>query len=192
MFMTNRLTDTCARELESHIEGLFKTAALRRTHPRGAAEIPVIGGRFWPYADHSFLLLRVCKALCAREHFRQDAPAWAPILPLRWEDCKEMEDDDDHRLNLVGLFGKSLYGELWDPQHPPFATFASGLLAYGHTPDELRNDSSLRQEFPPRPLEGLCDGNLNWRTPETIAQDREMLARIAAYEAAMAQEHMGV
>ena len=29
---------------------------------------------------------------------------------------------------------------------------------------------------------GLCDGRLNWRSPERLAQDRHMLAMIAAHE----------
>ena len=44
-----------------------------------------------------------------------------------------------------------------------------------HTPDYLRNDRALLQEFPPRPLEGLCDGWLNWRRVPK-ARDRRMLA----------------
>jgi hypothetical protein len=67
--------------------------------------------------------------------------------------------------------------------HPPFAAFASGLLAYKHTPDDLRNDRELQREFPPRRLKGLADGWLNWRSPETLARDRRMLALGAAADA---------
>jgi hypothetical protein len=31
------------------------------------------------------------------------------------------------------------------------------------TPGEIRNDASLLREYPPRPLEGLCDGEMSWR-----------------------------
>ena len=185
--MSNRLTESCARELESYIEGLFKNA--RKFPGRLAAEVPVIGGLFLPDSDYAPLLLPVCRALCAREQFHQDAPGW-PILPLRWQDCKDLEDDDNPRISLVGYFGESLFGECWDPKHPPFADFTSGLLAYEHTPDRIRNDRALQCEFPPRPLEGLCDGNLYWRTPASLARDRYMLARIAEWEADRAAERM--
>ncbi len=181
--MVNRLSDACARELENHIRGLFKSA--RKFPGRLAAEIPVVGGIFLPdFGVPPCLLQRVCKALCAREHFRQDAPAWAPDLPLKWEACKEMADDDDPRISAVGYYSVSLHGELWDPQHPPFCTFVAGLLASAHAPHHLRNDLSLQREFTPRPLEGLSDGPwLNWRSRENMARDLDMLARIAAWEA---------
>jgi hypothetical protein len=187
--MRDKLLATCEREFERHIEMLFKTA--HKIPGTGMAEIPVIGGRFLTWADHSFLLPRVCAALCARERFRQDAPAWAQPLPLRWEDCKTLEYDDNPRFNLVGLFGISLHGE-WDyERHPSFAAFASGLMAYEHTPDHLRNDRALRQEFPPRRLKGLCDGWLSWRSPERLALHRRMKRLCAAAEAREAAERMG-
>jgi len=37
--------------------------------------------------------------------------------------------------------------------------------------------------LPPRPLEGLCDGQMSWRSPETVAQAPQMLVLIAAAEA---------
>jgi hypothetical protein len=52
-------------------------------------------------------------------------------------------------------------------------------MAYAHTPDYLRNDPEMAQEFPPRPLAGLADGWLTWRSPVTLAQDRDMQARWA-------------
>ena len=57
----------------------------------------------------------------------------------------------------MGLYADSLAAEYrWDYElHPPFAVFVSGLLAYEHAPDEIRNDRSLLQEFPPRRARGL-------------------------------------
>jgi hypothetical protein len=65
----------------------------------------------------------------------------------------------------------------WDQQHPPFNVYCSGLTAYEYTPDELRDNVELRREFPPHPLVGLCDGQLHWRRPETIAFDRQARVR---------------
>ena len=42
--------------------------------------------------------------------------------------------------------------------HPRFGVYVGGLLAYDHTPDQICNDPLLAQEFPPRRLDGLCDG----------------------------------
>jgi hypothetical protein len=182
--MRDDLVERCAREFENHIRGLFENPRII-PGSLALAEIPVIGGLY--LADHEclipILLPQICAALCARERFRQDAPDWAPILPLRSEDCEVLELADDHRLCLVGLYGSSLRDAFWDLQHPPFATFASGLLAYEHTPDELRNDRELRREFPPRKLKGLCDGRLDWRSPERLAFDRHLAALVAAQEA---------
>ena len=65
--MTNRLSDACARELESYIKNLFETAP--RIPGRLAVEVPVIGGLFWPDTDYSPLLLRVCRALAPASDF---------------------------------------------------------------------------------------------------------------------------
>jgi hypothetical protein len=149
-------------------------------------EVPVIGGWFLPDLGHAHLLPYVCAALCAREQFRRTAPPWAPLLPLRDEDCDELVNDDDRRLNLVGYYCSSMRHAEWDyQQHPPFAVFASGLLAYPSTPGPIRNDRELQREFPPLRLKGLCDGRPHWRSPATIAWDREYQARCAAWDARM-------
>src|SRR5260370_31287910 len=98
--MTNKLLETCASEFESYIKGLFKNP---RMLTKTLAEIPVVGGVFIPdLMDHAPFLLQVCRALCCRERFRQDAPEW-PVLPLHEQDIAEAtEDTDDHRINLVG------------------------------------------------------------------------------------------
>ena len=111
----------------------------------------------------------VVRALSAAFRFYQE---WSAYLPLRWKDCEELTNHDNVRFNLVGLFGSSLRFSGWDDQHPPFAPFVSGLMAYESTPDAIRNDPGLRFEFPPQPVEGLCDGRLYWRDPELIALER--------------------
>src|SRR5262245_57114058 len=185
--MHDKLLETCANEFEKYIKSLFKNP---RMLTKTLAEVPVVGGVFIPdLMDQTpFLLLRVCKALCCRERFYQDEPSWGP-LPLHEDIRTAMEDDDNTRCKLLGYYGSSLAGADWDYDgHPRFAAFASGLLAYEHTPDCIRNDRDLQREFPLRELEGLCDGWLSWRNPEQIALDRENLRRIAVMEAREAAE----
>jgi len=50
----------------------------------------------------------------------------------------------------------------------------------------LRSDRELQQESLPRWLKGLCDGWLAWRSPETLALDRQM-QKLAAER--LAAEH---
>jgi hypothetical protein len=94
-----------------------------------------------------------------------------------------MQYDGDHRHRLVGYFGYSLTPNYDYDGHPRFDAFASGLMAYEHTPLELRCDRELQRDYPPRPLEGLCDEKLYWRSSEQITWDRDMLRRAEELEA---------
>jgi hypothetical protein len=47
------------------------------------------------------------------------------------------------------------------------------MMAYESTPAEIRNDRELLAEFPPKELAGICDGQMVWRSAETIAMSRE-------------------
>src|SRR5262245_1215327 len=136
--MDDHLKEVCAREVVAHIEGLFKNA--RKIPNTGMAEVPVIGGQFHTWADHSHYLLLVCKALCAREQHGLDSavPSWARPLPLHQDECREMEDDIDNRRRILGFYGGSLGDCDYDSQHPHFVPFCRGLMAYKHTPIELR------------------------------------------------------
>jgi hypothetical protein len=175
-----RLTAACARELERYVEGLF-------AHPRmispNRAEVPVIGGDYFVESPDRHKAA-VCAALISRQRFRHDAPGW-PELPLHEDCCEQMRGCCDHRRSLVGHYACSLSDLSWDYElHPRFATFARGLMAYESMPARLRDDPELRRELPPRPLEGLCDGRLTWRTTARIAADRDMRRRVAEAEAA--------
>ena len=186
--MADKFAEASAHELEIRLETLFKRP---RMVSSTLAEIPIVGGRYIVALDHSVPLLRVCRALCSGVLFSHDVPGWPP-LPLHEDAIEAMKNADNNRANILAFYADSLAAEGWDYEgHPRFAAFCAGLLAYEHTPIEVRSDRELQLDFPPRPLDGLCDGQLHWRSPETLAQDRDMLARCAAYEAALAQERMG-
>jgi hypothetical protein len=147
-------------------------------------ELPIIGGlRFMAGHEPPELRQKVSAALIAREKFRRDAPSWTPDLPLREEDIALLENDESSRLQAVGLFARSWRYEDWDRAHPPLDAFVGGLLACKRAPDEIRDDCSLRAEFPPHRLAGLSAEELCWHSPKTRAMQRDMLARIAAFEA---------
>src|SRR5262245_20662273 len=102
--MDQRRLDLCAREFEAYIIGLFETA--RKIPGTGMAEIPLVGGVFLTWGDYSPLLLRVSRAVLAREKFPQDAPGY-PSLPLHEKEIEAMENDDCPRCALTGLYAGS-------------------------------------------------------------------------------------
>jgi hypothetical protein len=175
--MRDRLLETFSREYEAYIRRLFEAAP--RIPNTGLAETPIIGGQFFTWADHTHLLLKVCRALCAREQVHHDAPGW-PALPLHVQEIAAMEAADCPRCGVLGLYAGSLKEMGWNyDEHPHFPAFVGGLLAYDCTPEHIRNDRELRRDFSPRPLMGLCDGELFWRDAARVADDREMLRAAA-------------
>jgi hypothetical protein len=181
--MTDTFLELCAREFAAHVKLMFDAAP--RIPGTGMAEVPVLGGPFLLGMEvPDCLYQRVCMALGARERFHRDAPGW-PTLPLHETDIDDLKNDDSPRLNLLGYYAYSLSPDWNYDEHPRFCAFASGPMFYEHTPAEIRSDLGLRREFPPRELAGLCDGTLYWRSPEQLAFDRDMLAKIAAYQGRM-------
>jgi hypothetical protein len=168
--LKNRLLDASERALVKYVEALF-------VYPERFegvwAETPFVGGIFnrkWPYDT---IVLKVCRALAARDRFRRERPAWAPDLPLRRDDCEELENSSDPRLRLVGFYGSSMHLAEWE-DHPGFDRFVRGLMFDRYTPREIRKDPALRKEFPPCRLEGMTDGWLTWRSPKTLAEHRRI------------------
>jgi len=111
-----RLTQSALHGLEDMIEALFE-------HPvmipgTGMAEIPVIGEPGYIVAlDHSHFLPAICRAMVAKEKFRQQHPEW-PDLPLRQKEIEAMKDGSCPRCNVVGYFADSLRGRELEPTAP--------------------------------------------------------------------------
>jgi hypothetical protein len=118
----------------------------------------------------------ICRALAAREWFRQHAPGM-PELPLSSAEIRKLIWSGDPRRVLVGLFGNSLACMNWDfENHPAFRDFARGVTASLYCPDHLRADPELLKQFPPKTLERL-DSMLCWRFFERIEEFLHQLRR---------------
>src|SRR5262249_48256363 len=116
-----------------------------------------------------------------RKLFREHAPAWAPWLPLNFDDCKKLERDESGRINLVGHYASSLRMLEYDYQtHPLFKDYACGLMAYPHAPDYLSEDPELLIEFPPKLLLGIGAG-LNWQSLKMIAKNKQASLRCVQF-----------
>jgi hypothetical protein len=100
------------------------------------------------------------RALVARARFAIDGPQWAQPLPLSWDACCQLQGVGG-RAELLGNYAASLLGCKWDYEtHPPFDVFCRGMMADRGTPAHLRNDPALRNEFPPKRLEGLMSSEM--------------------------------
>jgi hypothetical protein len=177
--MIIRFAEASALELERTLERLFENPKIIPGTSR-LAEIPVVGGQYITSLDRTVPMLRVCRALAADAKFRQETSL---PLPLRQQDCDALINDDDPKVVVVGHYASSQRGEYWHPEHPSFTAFARGLMAYRHTPIKIRNNRELLWQFPPVRLKGMCDGRLDWRSPETLAEDRLNDRRVAEHEA---------
>jgi len=176
--MSSRLTEVCRDVFADHVEQLFFAQRAAGGHP--VVEVPYLGHLYHMDAwnDVAFWRQRVADALCARQWFAWQAPAWAGGLPIKLKDIETMEAcNENSRCKIVGLFGRSVHGQSFNwREHPPFGTYCSGLMAYDACPEDLREDPELLAEFPPRVLAGLADGQLGWRPREQIARDRVLYA----------------
>jgi len=162
-------------QVEKMFDREVRQALLREFH---LAQAPVIGTLFNATDEAAIAKLKhqVCRVPGACEWHRRHAPSWAQPLPVS---CSELYDrrlaDFSPKRKLLLHFGNSLRVLEWHyNQHPPFPTYAAGVLAHDFAPDELRNDSELVKEFPPRPLAGI-DRFLRYNTPALIAHRRHEL-----------------
>jgi hypothetical protein len=143
------------------------------------AEVPYIKDRFpahRPYVTPQ-LERMICRALAAREWFRQHAPPGMPELPLSSAEIRKLIWSGNNRRVVVGLFANSLACANWAFEiHPVFRDYVCGVMASPDTSEHIRADPELLKEFPPKPLEGL-DSMLCWGFFDRIAEFLHQLMR---------------
>jgi hypothetical protein len=124
--------------------------------------VPIIGGTCELQEAPQFKFW-VCRALAAIARFEEEKPNWAPELPVRCEEIKNMQRG---RMQLIGHYANSWCERTWWPDHPSFADYCAGLSTLPHMANVVRSsDPAL---FHPRPLPGLDEKTLCW-TPVTEA-----------------------
>jgi len=186
MYSNDDLKRLGAHKFMPHVAELFdqeeRQVLLRGKDTLGHA--PIIGLLFGVWDEEYISKLRrwACVACAAKKWFCEAAiiPPWARAIPLPVSiaDCQKLEQDENPRPNLVGLFGSSLMMLHYDYLlHPPPVDYISGLMADPNTPDHLRTDPELLREFPPRPLEGL-DNCLKWSSPEMVFSELQRYLRL--------------
>jgi hypothetical protein len=147
MFNYDRLLQTAMREFESGIIRLVEREfeALRAL-PDDVAAIPFIGEM--PYTNEQFnphapaeelaaLKALVAQALRAQKWFEFEAPAWAQPLPLRFEECVQLNrlygdgvgPDWTRRFGLISRYAQDLRSLRWRYERMlPFEQYCAQVL----------------------------------------------------------------
>jgi len=175
---SDTLAELCGSQLEQHVEKLFAVARLQADMagekfgivPFTNDQFPLNAESLFPHYKRMMLA-----ALRARKKFRETGPSWAPELPLASSDYEKMICSGDSRTALVGFFANSLACANWG-SHPLFFVYASGAMACEYTPEHIRNDPRLREEFSPCELQEL-DENLCWGAFDRTLEFTQQLMR---------------
>jgi hypothetical protein len=180
----NDLSQCCHCEVEKYVAELFwreEQQVLLRGRDLGHAPITEI--LFYVHDEDHIAKLKaeICRALLAVTWHEKHAPPWAVPLLVSRSELDLFDNEEDARWQLRRCFGDSLRNlgyNFW--VHPIFPVYAAGAIAHPHAPPAIREDPSLRLEFPPVPLAGL-DWGLYWRTPEMIDECWREIARLPAH-----------
>jgi hypothetical protein len=174
-----RITELCGSQLEQHVEKLFAVGRLQAiVAGEKYATVPYLDDRFPVNCEPLFPHFKrmVVAALLARKSFEQQKPNWAPSLPLTSTDIDSLLRNTDPKFNLVGYFAASWACTNWSKFHPAFFVYGSGVMACPDTPEHIRTDLRLLQEFPPTLLAEL-DETLCWNTFERNIDFTQQLMR---------------
>jgi len=168
--MADRVFERSSLELERFTAGINNS----RPDRNGVAEAAV------PWSCHAVrftksevpqLLKRTMDVLLARALFVNEAPDWTP-LPVGDEIPPLLRATGG--LHMLGLYAHSLKTADYDYfGHPQFSVFGSGIMFHRSAPEDIREDSELKREFPPRFLPGLGPGWV-WRgdtLPDDVRED---------------------
>jgi hypothetical protein len=175
---STRWSDDIEERLGAEVDRLFRGAVEPMGEPR---ENPVTGWRYISGYDPIEPQKEIAhRALRARAWFAENAPADAPQLPLsRAERAKLERGGLPH---LVAWYAESLASDCrykyWE--HPSFEDYARGVLASPYCHEHIKQDSQLRERFPPKPLHGLGPGRIwvpdepnNWKPAPFSRRQRD-------------------
>ena len=143
----------------AHVDKLFHA-----NRKLDIAQIPILGGHYCPREDDNRPLKKpACAAMASRVWFHDSGPTWAQPLPLSNDEREELKCGG--RLHILAWYARSLCCLDWNYRlHPPFFDYACAVMAAPFTPDFIKNDRDLQEQFPPRPLdEGLLNRGLCWK-----------------------------
>ena len=167
--MDDRLLEQFRREYERRVRGVFEVAS-RRT----PGVIPFIGGVYDAQDPEArgAAMKKTCQALVAQLLFEENAPDWAPTLPISSEGCEFLILSSVKKEQLFGYYVRSLRWTGYDyMQHPSLGVFGRGVMAAPRLAGKtapLQDDCELRHIFfPPRALAGFSTRLMNWQAPGT-------------------------
>jgi len=187
--MHDDLTRYCADQYAEEVHELLEAGRLQAI-ARGEefAHLPHIGDLYPVRRKDLFPRheRRICDALAAQKLVSETGPPGLPPLPLKLDDCMKMTVDENNRVVLFGHYGWLVRGEDWNLKiFPLFNRWVCGAMAFPLTPQYLRTDPDLLQEFPPEPLEGFEKGDrLGWWPFETVSQELQKFIRDRQYRLA--------
>jgi hypothetical protein len=140
------------------------------THPWSTVEVPLIGKRqVLTDADIETMQHTIVQAINTQARWDKEKPLpWLPSLPLNPADIRNLKHSEIRRAEDIWLlalayYAESLHQEWWDPNHPSFKDFLSGVLAARCCPWQLREVAALKN-VRRKPLQGLHDRTLCWST----------------------------
>jgi hypothetical protein len=160
------MTTNRSLSISEQVDSLFNQLNMRRGD---RCRNPVTGIKFvWGIETISEQKLEACRALVARERHAHSSPK-APILPINVLEIDAMMSGGGEA-HLLGYFAQSIALAGYNVSgHPPWETYARGVLASPYAPYVLRNDHTLIRKYPPRPMTGLSPFNLGWQPPPNHA-----------------------
>jgi hypothetical protein len=153
----DHLPQFSADAFAQQVDEMF-AAAEERAKPalaRGCTDVraPITGLKYDPWFGHEVEQAKrwARAALAAAARFRQENPTWPP-LPLRDDEVGRLPKTPPARTILLHGYAISQKYHRWPLQHPCFRDYARSALADRYSsPDRVRFDPTLRQEFPPAP-----------------------------------------
>ncbi len=102
-------------------------------------------------------------ALWARRVFERERPAFAPELPVNYEERENLKGTGRAIDYLTALYACSLEKSGYS-KHPSLPEYIAGALASDMLPDWVAADQELVRRYPPTPLAGLGGGCI-WYPP---------------------------